>query len=112
MAYQAVEEIQNRCEKESIPFWKAVQLEDCEEHLHRRYVNLLFTERRTDLRNTSWSVLVANDQRITFSAEIDFNSVKIADTDPTSADRIRLNDHPSSISIFHNHSGRIRMCIF
>ena len=32
MAYQAVEEIQNRCEKESIPFWKAVQLEDCEEN--------------------------------------------------------------------------------
>ncbi len=26
MAYQAVEEIQKRCEKESIPFWKAVQL--------------------------------------------------------------------------------------
>ena len=32
MAYQAVEEIQNRCEKEGIPFWKAVQLEDCEEN--------------------------------------------------------------------------------
>ena len=32
MAYQAVEEIQNRCEKERIPFWKAVQLEDCEEN--------------------------------------------------------------------------------
>ena len=30
----------------------------------------------------------------------------------TAADRICLNDHPSSISIFHNHSGRIRMCIF
>ena len=26
MAYQAVEEIQVRCEKENIPFWKAVQL--------------------------------------------------------------------------------------
>lgn len=32
MAYQAVEEIQVRCEKENIPFWKAVQLEDCEEN--------------------------------------------------------------------------------
>ena len=32
MAYQAVEEIQKRCEKEGIPFWKAVQLEDCEEN--------------------------------------------------------------------------------
>ena len=32
MAYQSVEEIQKRCEKEGIPFWKAVQLEDCEEN--------------------------------------------------------------------------------
>ena len=32
MAYQAVEEIQVRCEKENIPFWKAVQLEDCGEN--------------------------------------------------------------------------------
>ena len=32
MAYQAVEEIQVRCEKDNIPFWKAVQLEDCEEN--------------------------------------------------------------------------------
>lgn len=31
MSYQAVEEIVCRCEKENIPFWKAVQLEDCEE---------------------------------------------------------------------------------
>ncbi len=32
MSYQAVEEITVRCEREEIPFWKAVQLEDCEEN--------------------------------------------------------------------------------
>lgn len=31
MSYQAVEEIENRCKREGIPFWKAVQMEDCEE---------------------------------------------------------------------------------
>lgn len=31
MSYQAIGEIVNRCEREEIPFWKAVQLEDCEE---------------------------------------------------------------------------------
>ena len=32
MAYQAVDEIMARCEKDSVEFWKAVQLEDCEEN--------------------------------------------------------------------------------
>ena len=32
MAYQAVDEIMARCEKEGVEFWKAVQLEDCEEN--------------------------------------------------------------------------------
>lgn len=31
MSYQAIEEIENRCIREEISFWKAVQLEDCEE---------------------------------------------------------------------------------
>ena len=31
MAYQAVDEIMARCEKDGVEFWKAVQLEDCEE---------------------------------------------------------------------------------
>ena len=32
MAYQAVDEIMARCEKDGVEFWKAVQLEDCEEN--------------------------------------------------------------------------------
>ena len=32
MAYQAVDEIMARCENDSVEFWKAVQLEDCEEN--------------------------------------------------------------------------------
>ena len=32
MAYQAVDEIMTRCEKDGVEFWKAVQLEDCEEN--------------------------------------------------------------------------------
>lgn len=32
MGYQAVEEITDRCRKEGVPFWKAVQLGDCEEN--------------------------------------------------------------------------------
>ena len=31
MAYQAVDEIMARCEKDGVEFWKAVQLEDCED---------------------------------------------------------------------------------
>ena len=31
MAYQAVDEIMTRCEKDGVEFWKAVQFEDCEE---------------------------------------------------------------------------------
>lgn len=31
MSYQSMEEVSVRCEKEGIPFWKAVQLEDAEE---------------------------------------------------------------------------------
>lgn len=31
MSYQSMEEIRVRCEKENIPFWKAVQIEDCHE---------------------------------------------------------------------------------
>ena len=36
MAYQAVDEIMARCEKDGVEFWKAVQLEDCEENQRRR----------------------------------------------------------------------------
>ena len=32
MAYQAVDAIMARCEKDGVEFWKAVQLEDCEEN--------------------------------------------------------------------------------
>ena len=32
MAYQAVDEIMTRCEKDGVEFWKAVQFEDCEEN--------------------------------------------------------------------------------
>ena len=32
MAYQAVDEIMARCEKYGVEFWKAVQLEVCEEN--------------------------------------------------------------------------------
>ena len=32
MAYQAVDEVMARCEKDGVEFWKAVQLEDCEEN--------------------------------------------------------------------------------
>ena len=32
MAYQAVDEIMARCEKDGVEFWKAVQLDDCEEN--------------------------------------------------------------------------------
>ena len=31
MSYQSMEEIRKRCEAEGIEFWKAVQLEDCNE---------------------------------------------------------------------------------
>lgn len=31
MSYRAIEEIQTRCKEEGIDFWKAIQLEDCEE---------------------------------------------------------------------------------
>ena len=31
MSYRSIEEIQKRCEKENIDFWKAIQLEDCDE---------------------------------------------------------------------------------
>lgn len=31
MSFQSLEEIKNRCEKDSVEFWKAVQLEDCQE---------------------------------------------------------------------------------
>lgn len=31
MSYQSIEAIQNRCEKEGIEFWKAIQIEDCNE---------------------------------------------------------------------------------
>lgn len=31
MSYRAIEEIECRCAQEEVPFWKAVQLEDCEE---------------------------------------------------------------------------------
>ncbi len=33
MAYQAVDEIMTRCEKDGVEFWKAVQFEDCEEKM-------------------------------------------------------------------------------
>lgn len=32
MAYQAVDEIMARCGRDGVEFWKAVQLEDCEEN--------------------------------------------------------------------------------
>ena len=32
MAYQAVDEIMTRCEKDGVEFWKAVLFEDCEEN--------------------------------------------------------------------------------
>ena len=31
MSYQSIDEIRKRCEAEGIEFWKAVQLEDCNE---------------------------------------------------------------------------------
>lgn len=31
MSYQSMEEARMRCEKEKIPFWKAVQIEDADE---------------------------------------------------------------------------------
>lgn len=31
MSFRSMEEIRNRCQKESLEFWKAVQLEDCQE---------------------------------------------------------------------------------
>lgn len=31
MSFQSLEEIKNRCEKDALEFWKAVQLEDCRE---------------------------------------------------------------------------------
>lgn len=31
MSFQSLEEIKNRCQRESLEFWKAVQLEDCQE---------------------------------------------------------------------------------
>lgn len=31
MSYRAIEEIQNRCDSEGVEFWKAIQLEDCDE---------------------------------------------------------------------------------
>lgn len=31
MSFRAIEEIQNKCKKENIEFWKAIQLEDCDE---------------------------------------------------------------------------------
>ena len=31
MSYQSIEAIQNRCEKEGMEFWKAIQIEDCNE---------------------------------------------------------------------------------